>query len=66
MSKDLVNLVVSEALITHVTTRGKARAMLPIDPFGKNHKLVHNTRFPNVEVLLFLKILSNRSRFSKI
>ena len=51
-----VNLVVSEALITHVTNRGKARAMLAIDPFGKRDKLVHNGRFQNFEVLLF-KIL---------
>ena len=51
-----MNLVVTEALITHVTYRGKARAMLPMDPFGKRHKLVHNGRFQNFEVLLF-KIL---------
>ena len=29
-----VNLVVSEVLITHVTNRGKARAMLAIEPLG--------------------------------
>ena len=52
----LVNLMVSEALITHVTNGGKARAMLAIDPFGERHKLIHNGRFQNFEVLLF-KIL---------
>ena len=51
-----VNLVVSEALITNVTNRGKARAILAIDPFRKRHKLVHNGRFQNFKVLL-VKIL---------
>ena len=33
LKKIKVNLVVSEALITHVTNRGKVRRMLAIDPF---------------------------------
>ena len=45
--------MVSEALITHVTNRDKARLMLAIDLFEKCHKLVHNGRFQNFEVLLF-------------
>ena len=48
-----MNLVVSDALITHVTNGENARAMLAIDPFGKRHKLVHNDRFQNFEALLF-------------
>ena len=60
------NLVLLEVLITHVTNKGMARELLPMDPFGKHHKLVHDIRFPNVEVLLLLKSVSNQSRFSKI
>ena len=48
-----MNLVVSEALITHVTNRGKDRAMLAIDSFRKRHKLVHNGRFQEFGLLLF-------------
>ena len=49
-----MNLVVSEALLAHVTNRGKARPMLAIDVFGKRSRfsktLVTKSSLPNYKI----------------